>query len=1261
MRLRPSERRTSKLGKMYKCIFLLTLLAVGAFSLFSGEQYIYNNETKSMTQWVVVELRKEATVPLTLNLNSLCTVPDFQLTGKEYLSTTNGTKRSSVDPALECLFKNNFNQLACLAVLPIGIKIEDCEGIGYCRAADKSDSLALLRDKGSCEGAKGVWTHMMDEECLNIKKDRILNDIKTYSEEARRESYKLVENTVWETFNKTGDEINNFLSDLNSTVVNLIGQVQAEVVAATTQYSAMFTKSMNTAFGSLVQQGQTALRDLSQQNTKRMETLGANLRGLGTFVTINSRMMYSALLRTSVNDHQSQNRLKTYLSSVVDKANLVQLSLQTYTERLNLAVLNLLIRANNLNLMESQGEDISTLLTQWFNINNGTNVLQDLTRESTYTYAVNAYIGKYGSDGVMADPQDEVVGKAVYECYEEGEEIDYGNDTIGEVLVSTNYVDSNGIRYKVSVGPAYDPGRGGWSNTFYQRLLDATALPYSKMEVYRNGRSEAYTYYNNGQYTFGTATSECKNTPHMHIKLYNSTGNVYFEYQYVDREQYSCDSFYTTSLCPGVSNVGCYGDWATANITANFGTSPVGLKLQKRDKGDPIYIVDEVMSVLSLVVPDQVNVSVAGVKTWDNDIVITDNYLVSSYKGAIFRNVVPGTGGFYLQHPTRGSLKIHRCSRVTSPVVAQSGTPLAELDGSYLIRSGGNLYPGRKTVSVLGLEMSSYVQLLVPQGTDNHDLRPDVYAYSKDKWCCGADGNPRVANSDCSSIRLGDCKSAIFANCTVTGVRTLTMIRGGVCPGGVVPSTTEVRYLSPNVYYCSKAGKNTKPLEYGLEYCETKNMRMPGAGVEIETGVMSPQGYYPAKCIYWSEAQGRADLHSIYVNVSDKTLPTMIANLRDSKVVFKVTADTVVDEMNDIMGIGNGGYDCVTYEVDKILHRPKNCRNYALPLYNTTSYFAGRVRSSGLSRMLDFFDISMISNSESKVLLNFTLKQGIDYQSAYFPTNNLCPRLQVDYTTGTPKYCKVSGWSTTEGNVDVQVNSLSVCRDGVCDTEKSILDGRNVSIDIMVEGKRTNCYKFVCMAATQSFVAYPGETFEGLANRFKKVEAISRISGYDYQGVIDSLLSQLIEKISNASSQIITGGLGTTVEVNLTLPMVTPEYKSIALSVARVADQGKSAISNITSEQQQLLVNITRSGLESMIARGREMFDNHTRSQAAIIEEMKKKLQVTVTVEQSSLFDWVGRLQDAYGNSLQSIVISIVSLVMAMATCGACGYVMLKC
>lgn len=1249
---------------MYKSLLSLVFLIGTSLALFSGEEFVYNNETKFMTQWVTVELRKQATIPLSLSLNTLCTVPSFQLTGIEFLNSTNGNKkRAPYQSYLECLYKNQGNQLACTAVMPSGTRVEDCNGIQYCVNKDKTDSTALLRDKGSCEGAGGRWTYMLDEECLNKKKNRILDDVRSYSEQARKESYNLVETTIWETFNRTADEINNFLSNINNTVNGIIGQVQSEVVAATTEYSAMFTRSLNTAFGSLVKQGNDAVRELSLANSQRMLQLQGNLQGLGNLIASNSRVMSSAIIRSVGLDTRAQNDLKTYISGIVDKANLVQLSLETYRERLNLAVANLLIRSNNNNLLESQGEDISTLLTQWFSLVNGSNVLQDLTRQSTYNYALSAYVDRYGPLAVEADPQDEIVGKAVYECYEEGEEIDYGSDVVGEITATTNYKNQDtSIIDRVAYWAPNDTSRSGRSSFHYNRLLQALSLPYSKMEIYRKGKREGYTYIDNTVVITGSRDlTECSITPFVHIQLYNSTGQVYFKYYYGDKPPSSDCSSLTLQAACGSSARSCEQDWSSPNATLLFGIIPTGTKPFRKDKGDPIYLIDDISSMLSSVSPDSLNVTAAGIRGWNDEFVMTNIYLTSTYKGALLRTVLPGSNNFYLQHPTRGAIKIHKCSRVISPIITQEGKAVAELDGNFLIRTGGILYPGRKTAKVSGMPQKDYVQILVSQNTDDHNLRPDRYAYSKDQWCCGEDDNPLVTNQDCVGIGLKLCRSAPFANCTVNGARMLTMVRGGVCPGGSVPSVTETRYLSPNTYYCAKGAKNTNPLLYGLEYCDVKSMRMPGAGVEIETGVISPQGYYPAKCVYWSEAQGEADLHVIHVNVTDKTLPTLIANLRGSKIVFKVTGDSVVDEMEDLMGIGNGGYDCVTYELDKILHRPKNCRNYLLPQYNTTSYFAGRVRTSGISRLLDFFDISMISNNASVVLLNFTLKEGIDYQAAYFAPTNLCPRLQVEYTTGNPKYCKVSGWDATGADVDVQVNTVSVCQDGLCDTEKSILNGRNVTIDIVVGGKKSNCYKFVCMANTQSFVAYPGETFETLTQRIKKVEAISRITGYDYGSVVDNLMQELEDKIANASSQIILGGLGELVEINMTLPAATPEYRAIASSVNTVAEQGKAAISNITAEQQAYLVNITKSGLQAISARGREMFDNHTRSHAILIEQIKAQLQVTVTVQESSMFDWINTLQEGYENSMQSIVTSAIALVLSTAICGLSLYVFVKC
>ena len=42
--------------------------------------------------------------------------------------------------------------------------------------------------------------------------------------------------------------------------------------------------------------------------------------------------------------------------------------------------------------------------------------------------------------------------------------------------------------------------------------------------------------------------------------------------------------------------------------------------------------------------------------------------------------------------------------------------------------------------------------------------------------------------------------------------------------------------------------------------------------------------------------------------------------------------------MDRLYGIGNSGYDCMSFEMDKFLHQPRSCVSYDIPSYDMVAW-----------------------------------------------------------------------------------------------------------------------------------------------------------------------------------------------------------------------------------------------------------------------------------------------------------------------------------
>lgn len=631
-----------------------------------------------------------------------------------------------------------------------------------------------------------------------------------------------------------------------------------------------------------------------------------------------------------------------------------------------------------------------------------------------------------------------------------------------------------------------------------------------------------------------------------------------------------------------------------------------------------------------------------------NEVDTEYHYLLNVTSNYTATMIIPSTNNFILEHPVVGNMHIHRCERImTEGIVYDNGNAILVLHNSTIVPS---IYgTGKKSIKVAGLSGKRYLNVVVRQHESEEILRPNKYYYTKDEWCCDDSGYPILSGLSCNSSGLSKCTYAEFANCTVGGSIVYEKLREGKCSTGTIPTIVERLYLSPRMYYCTPFGKTTDPIHTGFTYCEVEELDLPGAGVELYTGIMSPEGLYPANCIFWNTVFGEAGLYSIDITERNITIPTMLYNLKGSRVIFEMDGSIVIDEMDQIYGAGNGGYDCLRYEMDKFLHKPRNCRSYDLPEYNATSYFSGKVRSTGLSKYLDYFDIALQSVTNESISLLFTLKPGIDYEAAYIEPNNLCPDLSVSYITIDGKsYCDISGWAGF--NHTVEINGESTCNNGICYSNIYINNNSSFTVDVIDKGKRVHCYKFLCLSSYNSFVAYPTETFYENVNRTRKMEAVSRLSGYDYANIVKSIIDEFNKAINNT---IVDTGIieeNAVYNYSMSINMSTPEIAILELEVQKVAADAKAAIQNISLEKREEINYDVEVALQNMYTEVNVIMDVQTKEMNTYVEEIKKNTTIMVEAIESSLFDFIEREKEAIAATVESTIIPILSIIAAIGS-----------
>ena len=1108
------------------CLMLTSLILCNG--LFLGEEFTYKGKNITMPTSFNITFIRSATIPVSLRLNSMCQVNSYQLAN--FNAHTNGSYASKSKRA----------------------SMSQCTTVNYCDDNGNAGSYDL------CYGTK---RQLVDKSCIDglwSTTQQLVNEATAATLAAAK---NMTTNSVNAAINGINITLHNELDGITSLLTSQQSANEAMLMSAISDSAAAITNTLNANINASSQAINDRISNLVASVNLQAANTADQIAAMNLNLLADINAVSRALQYTNILMAQRVGSIADYLdgfvsvtdSNMFDAANNLQAVLD--------ALQQLTVKLGTLSQLHTQGVDVSPLLLEWQSTDTST-AFEDATN-NTYEYVATGMLGVYVNDDALPNvdinyPVDaDVVGRTLYQCYEEGSAPVAPTDpttpsvvvTIGSVLVpagtrysvyqyTVNTIEANCVNYPLAKAYAY-------------AMLDTPATYYSLLYDSTSGRIVMTVVVAGVSYTVQFGTNLC--------------------------------TVVSSTLTPPKSGTTTYTLRPDSGIYINLVDSSTSmLNNITTDVYNYTYYYDSVRNAL-------MTINATGVQQ-------TVTY---AYKGKLVETIAPGTNQMYVQHPFHGKLFIHRCVKLSPivntlyPVTDHTGKAIedayARVNSNSVVQGGGfnNYVPGLLVVPAYGANVTT-ANLMVRSPADSIDMTPDKYYYTSDVWCCNAHTLLPVMTvskpSQCNNVSLVPCASAMFGQCKVGAtvqVRQLTLMgRYWICPDGytLTPLLTMTLYKSPRLYYCDTDRKHREPYGIELTYCATASIPLPGAGVVLETGIMAPGGLYPAECIFWTSTQGHIPLYIIDVEFNNQVVPVMLNALHASKIAYHYDSNIVVDEMNKLYGVGNSGYDCVTYEMDKILHYPSNCLNYDIPTYDPIAYFNSRVRSSGISKLLDYFVITPIPStdvngtvvSSSNIMMNFALKAGVDYESAYVSNDDKCPAIQVVYHSN-PSQCVLSGWlTTTSADVTIVVAGIEVCHSGACVTSLTVADGAMLNTSIVIGGVSTSCSTFKCLSSVRSFVAYPVDVFSMEIQRPNQLKYINSMADDGYSAAVLKLVNDLNDEqtaIVNNMVQIHIGSVEANVtQVHLDVVDLNATMQHIRIANDAIVSNMNAQIDNIRSK-----------------------------------------------------------------------------------------------
>lgn len=1085
-------------------------------SLYMNEIFLYRNKTLSMPQSFNITFSRQITIPMSLKLNSMCQVPTSQL--DNFNSRTNNKyvySNKKRDTPFYCKTSRYCNNGGLAGI------------VGICLGSEHSNV-----DKSCIDDLWAATTAAID------KGIKLATDVaRSYADASTSAAVKGINATL-----------NAAMTELSTSFTSQITAQEQTLISALLGASSQITGATNQNIQSLSGAISSTLNSLQTASIKRMDKMADILATniADSTLTTNSRI----------------SKLASFVDTFVTLYNSNSLTDQQNYLSIMSALQQLAISGERSSRFEIEGVDISPLLAQWETQDLST-VFQDDTN-NTYNYVATGVVGIYNKEILdIAYPfEKDVIGRYAYKCYEKGP------DPILQVPNTRLLVNIPSSINLQSIGFTQSSSFSVYDVVMKLTALCPVAILQKLEEVLNLESNGAAIYYENFFNTYN-------------IYLYTFIGSITLNYYVFSVNLNRINITTCTYSPPSISNKsGFY------NLSANV-----------QDSGRYVILSDvSNNSILNNVTPDTLSAIFyrkTGLDVLSNIMLYKDSpafriNVDNSYNSYIGTNY--GNKHFAINHPLYGIMNIHRCEKLTSgPLIdVQFGSSqpfgmtdtLGRILSSYsnIVTSLGQLtIPSYGTV---GTSLTLVVRQTDPNGVTIYNMEPEPYYYTSDIWCCdNATLTPvRTTNSTnfCNSSGLIICSSSYFGYCRNSfKVEERLLILSGkvyICPQNYnsVPLNISTKYKSPRLYYCSGDYKFREPYGVEISFCDKGEKRLPGAGVSIETGIMAPGGLYPAACIFWNSVRGKIPVYKIVAEFEDQIVPSLLNDLHGKSIAYYYGDGVVVDEMDRLYGIENSGYDCVSYEMEKLLHDPRNCVNFDIPTYNITAYFSGKVRSSGISKMLDYFDIMpILGNNSNELIMNFALRDGIDYEAAYVDNVNNCPSLSVSYQDSS---CIISGWSLRQNSdLIVSVASVNVC-DGKssCTASIQVDNGAEIYVSITYKGEITNCSRFVCLSSSNTFLAYPVDTFSMLISRPNEHEYSPSLGNLSYIDDIARIISDLEKSIQDVKDDVngwyVYNG---TLYVNITMPDLSSVVESVKANYSEM-------LTKFQADMYSLKLNITK-------------------------------------------------------------------------------------
>lgn len=1171
--------------RIHVVLLLLVSALAGTHALFKGEVFTYKDMPQTMSPRFTIHLTKVATVPKMLSMNTMCQVPEFQMRN---FSARTGLPLTNIGGAI--LAKRGLQEL----------KLNyNCDTVQYC-------------DNGGTAGATwaclGKNRDLATADCMNNLANELHAQQYKYNMELAAKSEEIARAAVRTGLEgvkaATQEAISAASSMLDASITGMQDMLEATITSTSKANTEMLTETAN----DVAKKTSALLGELQEAGIRQAQNSQLQLAALSTLQSNNAASLTKSIQDVAMVASHRMHNLSMYVDSVVRGMNVNNRGSYDNVVEVSKLIQQLAAKVEKVARYELQGVDISSLLLLWGE-KNTSDVFQDMPT-STYKYYASGLFGHTPSkDGENNDYRmfTELEGAPVYRCYEKGKPGPapvYTTQTTTvdvEVRDCTTMADPE-VQNILTQGPAFVVGKfraASCSAAIISMINDIqvsyTSMSYTTFCTSTSGTAVA------GKYTIaykvagqqdvtltldGTTCSVTTGsaTPYTPLVAQTQVDDIHgprFFYalgrnMQLDREATRGSTVYTNFWTTGYLAISSYNKASGTYTTVAGGVS---------------YKVVHTYTHMPRGMPST---------KYGKDAVIT--------------------------HPLYGIMTIHHCELAKSNAIGQS----AQLEWEGVTLGYAN-YQGGLGVSTTASARTTYADVsgmtdtvveLLTNSTSGKFMDGISYAYTTTIWCCDVMNRPVISANTEAECNVGIyrvCPKATFGWCPLSSGNTLkglTETVGGNCIYGGNPQVgmpTEVRYKSPRIYFCSAGSiKHASPYGVPLEPCIKSEVMLPGAGVEIQTGTISPEGMYPAACIYYNSVQERVPMYTISALFTKQTVPTMIANLHGRKVLYRQQAGGIIDEMDKLYGIGNSGYDCVTYEMDKFLHQPRSCLNYDIPEYPLDSYFAGKIRTTGLSRLLDYFDVIPSPGATPDTLtVDFVLKDGIDYEAAYINNMNTCPRISVSYEDS-PQLCRLSGWPANvslSGNITI--GGQPVCdTQGTCVTDLTAADGATTDVYIDDEGDKVLCNRFLCRASVKSFIAYPVDLFSMNIRRPNLPNFLVAQNTMNYGTEIQRVLSTVQQTLTESIGTVdIPTTTGQRVNVTIVAKVDAPDLTALLADVRdkfdgtrqladdlfgalakrdleRWANASKYMDDFITTKYAELRENLTRIYNESLVPVG---------------------------------------------------------------------------